>query len=112
MKLLSFNCQGLAIHRKKLALHSFLLTKLVDVLFLQETLGLAKAITLLLKSCPPGWSFQSLDVNGRLGGIALGINSCTIKSCNIWGGIGHIGADIYSSDLRTYIRIINVYGPC
>lgn len=60
----------------------------------------------------PGWSFHALDVNGHSGGIALGFNSRTIKLCNIWGGIGHIGADIFSSELGTKIKLVNVYGPC
>lgn len=59
-----------------------------------------------------GWSFQALDVNGRSGGIALGYNPRSINLCNIWGGMGYIGANIYSFELGIDIRLINVYGPC
>eukprot|EP00253_Pinus_taeda_P017821 PITA_17821 len=53
-----------------------------------------------------------VDVNGCSGGIALGFNSRNINLCNIWGGIRHIGVDIYSSKLGSDIIILNVYGPC
>lgn len=48
---------------------------------------------------------------GYSGGIALGYKSHSIKMCNIWGGIGHIGLNIFSSELGTNIRLVNVYGP-
>lgn len=85
---------------------------MVDVLFLQETLGQASVITHLLETWLPGWTFHSLDANGRTGGSATGINSCFIRICNIWGSIGHIEVDIYSSELDSELRIINIYGPC
>eukprot|EP00253_Pinus_taeda_P034846 PITA_34846 len=60
----------------------------------------------------PGWHFQAIDVNGRLGGIALGYNPRSINIMCTWGGIGFIVVDIYSTELRTEIRTINIYGPC
>ncbi len=111
MKLLSSNFQGIASPEIKLALRRLLKFEHIDVVFLQETLGLAEAITHHLESMLPGWFFQALDVNGHSGGIVLGYNPRSIKLCNIWGDIEYIGADIFSFDLGTNIRLINVYGP-
>lgn len=47
-----------------------------------------------------------------IGGITLGYNPRSIKLVNIWGGIEFIGADTFSMQLGTDIRLINVYGPC
>lgn len=110
--MLFFNCRGFASLGKKLSLHILLSSEQIDVIFLQETLGLANVITHLLESWLPRCIVEALDVNGWLGGMALGINSRSIKFCNIWGSFGHMGVDIYSPKLGTKIRIINVYGPC
>jgi len=40
----------------------------------------------------------------------MGYITRTLKLCNIWGGTGHIGGDIYSSKFGTYIGLINVHG--
>lgn len=111
MKMISFNCRGLASPGKELALQRLLNFELIDFLFLQETLGQANVITHLLKSWLPRWTFHSLDANGNYGGLALGINSCSIRICNIWGSTGHIRADIYSPELESEIKIINIYRP-
>jgi len=60
----------------------------------------------------PIWHFQAIDVNGHSSGIALGYNPCSIKLISTWGGIGFTGADTFSTELGTDIRLINVYGPC
>lgn len=59
-----------------------------------------------------GWLVHALDVNRRSRGVEMGYSTRTIKLCNIWGGTSHIGANIYSFELVTDVRLINVYGPC
>lgn len=112
MKLFSYNCRGLASPDKKLAFCRLLSIEQVDVIFLQETLGLTEPITHLLESILPIWNFNSLDVNGRSEGIVMGYNTRTIKMNNIWGGSGFIGVDLYTSDLGNELPIINVYVSC
>lgn len=78
MKWVSFNYRGLASPSKTLALKRLLDCEPCDIIFLQETLGMAKQITQTLQSLKPKWSFHALDVLGRLGHIALGVNPRTI----------------------------------
>lgn len=82
------------------------------MVLLQETLGATDTISPLLESMLPGWHFQAIDVNNRSRGIALGYNPRLIKLNGTWGGIGFIGVDIYSTDLGSEIRLLNVYGLC
>lgn len=42
----------------------------------------------------------------------LGVKNRSIRICNAWGSSGHLGANIYSSELDIELRIINIYGPC
>lgn len=46
-----------------------------------------------------------------LGGIALGINTHSIKPISLWGGPWFLGMDIFSSELGRNLRIVNVYAP-
>lgn len=112
MKLLSFNCRGLASPPKKLALRLLFESGSVDIIYLQETLGLVDHIILVLHSIKPIWHFQALDIMGQLGGLALGINPCTIHLKASWCGVGFIGMDIFSSELGMELKIFNIYGPC
>eukprot|EP00253_Pinus_taeda_P029000 PITA_29000 len=112
MKILSFNYRGLASPEKKLALKHLLLSDLVDVILLQETLCKAEVVIPILSSWLSGWTFHALDVSRRSRGIAVGFKKSTINLKNIWVGGGFLGADIYSKDLEEELRIINVYGPC
>jgi len=81
------------------------------MVFLQETMGASDTISPILESMFPGWHFQDVDVNGPSGGITLGYNSHLIKVNSTSGGIEFIGVDIYSTQLGSEIRILNVYGP-
>jgi len=112
MKCLSFNCRGLASASKKLALKRLYESSPVDIMLLQETLGLAESITAALSSIFPGWQFTAMDSTGRSGGLAIGFNPATIKALGSWGGPGFLGFDLFSADLGTTLRVINIYGPC
>lgn len=100
MKLLSFNCRGMASPDKKLALKRLFASEHVDIILLQETLGSATTVSSLLDSWLPGWSFHSIDASGRSGGLSMGICNRSLKVLNVWGGRGFLGADIYSLTLE------------
>ena len=69
---MSFNCRGLAGPKKKSALLRVITLDHPDVILLQETLGESSIIKERLESWLPGWSFVTLDVRGRSGGMAVG----------------------------------------
>lgn len=82
MKILLFNYKGIVRPDKKLALHRLISSDSLDIIFLQGTLGSADDITCTLEHSLPGWKFSRLDAQGRSGGLALDINSRSIKSIN------------------------------
>ena len=82
-----------------------------DVILLQETLGLGDIIKERLESWLTGWSFVTLDVRGRSGGLAVGWKLCAAKLINSWGMDSVLGVELLSVDLGTNISVINVYGP-
>jgi len=83
----------------------------LDIIFLQETLGQSCDIERTLEIFLSGWKFSGLDAHDHSGGLALGINTRTIKEISCWGGSGFIGVDVYSVELGTPFRIVNIYGP-
>jgi len=54
MKCLSFNCRGLASASKKLAMRRLFETVPVDIILLQETLGLVDPVSAALSSIITG----------------------------------------------------------
>eukprot|EP00253_Pinus_taeda_P019805 PITA_19805 len=110
MKIVSFNCRGLARPKTKLTLCRMIVVEPIEVIFLQENLGIVEAISHLLESMLPIWIFLGLEADGRSGRVALGYNSCAINLRNSWGGSGHIGVDLFIADLGMEIRSYNVYG--
>jgi exonuclease III len=74
MKLLSFNCRGLASPSKHLALQPLLEIAQPDVFLLQETLRGKEVIVRLLEKTQKGWSFFGSNATGRSGGLAMGWN--------------------------------------
>lgn len=64
-----------------------------------------------LQSILPGWVFQGMDANGKLGGLAIGINPRTVKIVSSWGGWGFIGMDIFVGELGLPLKVINIYAP-
>eukprot|EP00253_Pinus_taeda_P031439 PITA_31439 len=112
MKCLSFNCKALASSPKKQTLKRLFEVELPDIILLQETLGSAESTTHALNSIAPRWHFIRLDAMGRSGGLAIGYNPYSIRMDSSWGGLGFLGADIFSKDLGLSLRIINIYGPC
>ena len=82
MKILSFNCRGLAGPGKKPAFIRVLTLEHPDVIMLQETMGEGEVIWERLESWLPGWSFVTVDARGRSGGLAVGWKNCCVKLIN------------------------------
>jgi len=112
MKCLSFNCRGMASASKKLALHIIFEIESVDIIMLQETLGLADLVTSSLNSISSGWHYMAMDAMGRSGGLAIGYNPKTIRVNVSWEGHGFLGFDLFLVELGTNLWFVNIYGPC
>ena len=111
MKIMSFNCRGLARPKKKSAFKRVFTLEHPDVILLQETLGLGDIIKEKLESWMTGWSFVTLDVRGRSGGLAVGWKLSAAKLVNSWGRDSVLGVELLFADLGTNLSVINVYGP-
>lgn len=70
MKIVSFNCRGLVNPSKKTSLQCLIEINRLDVVLLQETLGLNEDVSCILESLLPGWMFVVVDVCGFFGGLA------------------------------------------
>lgn len=83
----------------------------MDVIFLQETLGVGETIINMFKALLPGWTFHALDAHGRFNGCAMGINNISMKFENIWGRVVVLAIDAFSIHLGHTLRLVNIYGP-
>jgi exonuclease III len=111
MKLLSFNCRGLASPSKKSALKRLVTLHQPDVIFLQETLADERTTTQALMSLFPGWAFLGLDARGRSGGLVIGWNSRKIKLLNSWASDSCLGLEVLVEGLGMTLKLLNIYGP-
>lgn len=111
MKVLSFNCRGLASPHKKSSLKRLVLRVNPKVIFLQETLGTSEVIKELLWNLFPSWEFLVLYARGRLGGLATGWQVASCHLSNSWGSESCLGTDLYSQELNSEFSLFNVYGP-
>lgn len=82
-----------------------------NIIMLQETLGVGDFVKEILESWLSGWLFVTLDVRGRLGGLAVGWNERTVKSLNSWGMESILGLNFSALELGEYFTIFNIYGP-
>ena len=64
MLLMTLNCRGLASKPKKLAVCRLVEDQHVDVLFLQESMGIGQVLVVELENMLNGWTFISLDARG------------------------------------------------
>jgi len=71
MKLLTYNCMGLASSPKKLALKRLVLENQPDFIFLQETLSDEEVVTKFLTTLLPGWALLGQSPKGLSGGLIL-----------------------------------------
>jgi exonuclease III len=84
MKIFSFNCRGLASPAKKSSLKILFIVINLDVIFLQETLGLSEVVVTSLEAIFPGWSFVAVDAKGHSGGLATGWHHKSCKCDRVW----------------------------
>jgi len=111
MKILSFNCRGLANPSKKSSLRRVIDLNCLDVILLQETLGLSDDVTKSLELLLPGWKFVAIDVNGRSGGLASGWRLSVCRCDNFWSIRSGLGLQLFSTDLGMVVIVLNIYGP-
>ena len=111
MKIMSFNCRGLAGPLKIPTLRWVVELEHPDVMLLQETLGVGDVIKAKLESWFLGWKFVTLDVRGRSGGLAMGWNTRMVKALNIWGLDSVLGMTLQGLDQGAPMDVFNIYGP-
>ena len=111
MKIISFNCRGLVGPHKRSALQRVVELDQPKIILLQETLGEGLEMKTKLESWFGGWCFETLDVRGRSGSLAIGWNPCSVKVLNVWGMESVLGIIIKALDLADTFDVINIYGP-
>ena len=111
MKVLSFKCWGLAGPHKRSALRWVVEIDQPEIMLLQETLGVGLEVKAKLESWFGGWCFETLDVRGCLGGLAIGWNTRCVKVLNVWGMESVLGISIKALDLLDTFDVVNIYGP-
>jgi exonuclease III len=111
MKILSFNCRGLASPTKKSSLKRLIAVHNPDVLFLQETMGLSEVVIRSLEALLLGWSFVVLDARGHSGGLAMGWRLKRSRCDNAWGFDSGLRLLLFSAELGRTVVLINVYRP-
>jgi len=111
MKVMSFNCRGLAGPPKRSAHKRVVSLECPDILFLQETLGGGDEVKRILEKWFLGWLFEALDVKGKSGGLVVGWDLNWAKVSNIWGMDSVLGLTTLALDLGEEFNLINIYGP-
>ena len=94
MKIMSFNCRGLTNPFKKLSLGRLIDLNRLDIVLLQETLGLNVEVYSILETLLPGLKFVANDVCGRSGGLAFGWNLQSCHCVGIWSFAFGIGLEL------------------
>ena len=111
MKIMSFNCRGLASLLKKSSLRRLVELNQPDVILLQETLGCSEEVVRVLETLLPGWKFVAVDARGCSGGLASGwkVQSCRCD-CS-WGISSGVGLEVWDVVFGKTLTILNIYGP-
>jgi len=111
MKILSFNCRGLASSHKKASLKRLVECTRPDILLLQETLGDSSSVKAQLEKLLLGWEFDGLDARGRSGGLATGWRTKDFKCANMVGFDSGLGVQLFSVEFGKLLTVLNIYGP-
>jgi exonuclease III len=111
MKILSFNCQGVASPSKKSALKRLIECNLPDIILLQKTLGEEENVVKLLESMFKLWNFLGYDANGRSGGLAVSWNIHKVKVLNSWAFVSGWVWMFMQWPCGCQMTVINLYGP-
>ena len=110
MKLMSFNCWGLAGPHKISTLKRVVGLEHLGILLLQETLGVGDVVKTKLENWFLGWDFTTLDVRGCSGVLEIGWNEKTVKALNLWGKESVLGINFQALALQTSFIVFNIYG--
>jgi len=105
MKVLSFNCRGVASPSKKIALQRLVESTQLDIMMIQETLGDANLITPLLEILFKGWKFLGFDGKGCSVGLAIGWHIRSAKLLNSRGFYLGLGMIVCVEDLGRCFHI-------
>ena len=100
MIFMTLNCRGLASKPKKLAICRLVEDQHVDVLFLQESMGIGHVLVVELENLLKGWTFISLDARGKSGGLLSGWKSRFFHLLNAWGVGSGLCASVFSFKLK------------
>ena len=65
-----------------------------------------------MESILKGWTFLSLDAQGKSGGLLLGLKSRFFHLLNAWGVGSGLCASLFSLELNLDVCLVNIYGPC
>ena len=82
-----------------------------DIMLLQEILGGGDVIKEKLENWFFGWTFVTLDVRGRSGGLAMGWDTRVVKALNIRGMESVLGMTVQGLDHGDPVDVFNIYGP-
>jgi exonuclease III len=104
MKILSFNCRGLAYPHKKYYLQRMVVSNQPNLLLLQETMGDEATVVSWLKVGFKNWDFVGLDANGHSRGVVLGWNTMRIKISTTWVFDSGLGALVQEVGLEKELK--------
>ena len=111
MIFLTLNCRGLASKPKKLAICRLVEEQHIDVVFLQESMGNGVLFVEEMEYILKGWTFLSVDAQGKYGGLLLGWKSRFFHLLNAWGVGSGLCASLFSLELNLDVSLVNIYGP-
>lgn len=64
-----------------------------------------------LEGCLSRWSFEAVDVVGKLGGLAISWLQRQLRCKILWGIQSGIGVDLFSKEANLAFFVWNLYGP-
>ena len=108
---MSFNCRGLAGPQKRSALRRVLDLDSPDIMLLQDTLGAGEETKARLESWFSSWIFETLDVRGRSGGLAIGWTARNVLALNVWGMDSVLGMTFKALEQVDIYNVVNIYDP-
>ena len=107
---MSLNYRGLASPHKRSTLKRVVGLEHPDVILLQEILGIGDVVKIRLESWFPRWNFETLDVRGRYGGMAIGWIVRNVKVMNLWGMESILGLTCKALELEDTFTVFNIHG--
>jgi hypothetical protein len=72
-------------------------------------MGTGEEVKFVLERLLPGWSFTTVDVVGRSGGLATGWNSQKVQVLNTWGLYAGLGITFLFPALKETIHLQTLF---